>query len=226
MAKTRMTNGLREIAVAALFKHAIAKLARELVIEERELADLAIRDILGADFPKLAKTPEGWLQKVAQFKASAGGWVIELRIWDDPEVATLQPYFTSEGYLSGYKAGRGLPFQFQSYYGAGTVADEKLVARLQDYSQRLDKDVRAQVSALRVKIKATVGSYSNLEALLADLPELVTLVPGLAVKAPVTALAVSVQSLMCDIAAFRGEERDGCCAGESSVPVPELELAA
>jgi hypothetical protein len=216
MAKTRMTNHLRGVVEKGLFRHATKRLAEALIERESALFDRVALEALGDDHAKVETLPEGWLPMVGSLHVNALGWAVELRRQSVDDAC----------FAYGTAVGKGLPRRLPHNleFGRVNVRDEALARDIQAHVQNM-KEQLERVGRLRGSIRSTVAAFGTVEALLKEIPELAELVPDLAGKKPVTALVPAVKNLLCDIAAFRGEERTGCPCDAEGNPVELAEAA-
>lgn len=232
MAKRRMTNYLRETATVALLHHATEAKATVYCQAERALADEVMDLWLGADKPLYemtlkAHTPDRyWLNVDTNILVNAGGWNVQLNFYNRDEKGRYTATYGGRQttYLSGVRDNVPLPY-FIDRDRLNIGADMDLAIRIQAHAQA-GKVLYEEARQLLGKITSTVASYTTVEVLLEDIPELATLEPKLVQPAePVTAIVAPAKSLLCDIAAFRGEEREGCPC-EASVELERVSLAA
>lgn len=218
MPKTKLTNAMRDKAVKALYSHATDALAVELATEEANLFKETLHHLIGKDVKKIKDVPKGWLPSAYTINVMAGGWNLYLNNYSVGE--GKQVCLNNYGSLSGTGEHAPMPWFMVNGGNDRSIQDADLIARIQAHAQKL-RGTQEKARSLFGKIKSTIAGFATVEALLKEMPDLKELCPDLTAPPPPSALVPAAKVLLCDIAAFRGDERPGCPCDEQGEPLAQ-----
>lgn len=171
--------------------------AQKKVMNEREfaLADECFSSIYTEkEILHMESLPKGWLPIHYSFYVNAGGYHLDLHFRGEKRAP------------SNFRAGWGEQYN---------LTDPDLITRLQKFAQDKEK-LKESEKLFRRKIESFLRSITTRKGLLVQMPELKDILGASYFeekKIPCTALTTTAKEIVCEMANFRGEDKEGCCDG-------------
>ena len=158
-----------------------------------------------ADRLKMKNIPKDWLPTTTNIRTNVGGWYVDLSFQSmDPKLKNSYDRFLKR------------PVPNDADHKTYTIKDAGLLSKVQSFAQEKDK-LNKDRSTFGYKIQSFLKSISTVARLFEEMPEIKEILgESYFTKKGISSMALAIRGteILCEIASFRGEEREGCCDGK------------